>query len=108
MEISYNHSTSTTGGACEAPLLFPKEGIHMSKNAKDLRRRPRNCSGITVVPVDNFDAKVRAARLVLSWIRMRLAKGEASLGKAQSDVSPSLGARQALGRLDASQRPATD
>jgi hypothetical protein len=65
----------------------------MSKNAKDLRRRPRNCSGITVVPVDNFDAKVRAACLILSWVSVRSAKGEASPEQAQSDVSLSLGVR---------------
>jgi hypothetical protein len=68
---------------------------------------PRNCAGITIEPRDNSAAKMRAALLILSWVDMRLAKGEASLGEAQSDVSLSLGARQPLGRLDASQRPAT-
>ena len=54
---------------------------------------PDKCAGVTIEPRENFDAQVRAARLVLSWVDMRLAKGEASLGEAQSDVRLSLGAR---------------
>ena len=55
--------------------------------------RPRNCCGVTIEPRDNFDAKVRAACLILSWVSVCSAKGEASPEQAQSDVSLSLGVR---------------